>query len=117
MRAEAKSALEAFAEPIRDHARAWASVVLTSIVRDIEAGVSRNVAVEVAGVVADDELDTSGAMVELQVPEGARAWGADEWRAAFVRELERLAVAHREQTRGRGEALVREHLRNMEAHR
>lgn len=115
MNAESKRALEAFAEPIRHHAREWAAMVFASIVRDIEDRVSFDLAADISEVNALDELDGSQMAFELDVPDGAREWAASAWCVAFLHELERLGSEHGAASRGRGDAFVRQHLRDLEA--
>jgi hypothetical protein len=117
MRHTEKRALAAFAELIHRHAREWAAAVIASIERDVADRLSVDIGFEVAGVQALEEFVTSDALLDLGTPAGAIDWARAEWCITFVHELERMVRLHKAARGERGEARVRQHLRDLESHR
>lgn len=116
MSTDRDAALAAYAAPIVRHAQEYAAGVLDSIECDVAHGATADLAAGLEDVSPREELASSRVLADLHVPAGASAWASDVWLLAFAEALADFCAGRVDEAKARGEALIRGHLRSIDAH-
>jgi cytochrome P450 len=113
-------ALDAYAEPIRKHAREWADGVASSVDCDVINRVSRTFTLGAADVTAEGEWKSARSSVEMDaykarhaIPEGAMPWVERVWRSAFRTAWAAECATRREAAVAAGTEVLRAHVSSI----